>query len=295
MTEIVLEVGRLIGGHPMVGQVKKNKDGTPKMRKDGEPQLSFYAGVAIVKKPGETHWNQTAWGQQIWATGAAAFPNGEFNALSFAWKVEDGDSTEANKKGKIPNQREGWAGHWIIHASDGFPLSCYHDGKFNPYESIQDKNEIKGGDYCQIIITVSGNNIDGPTESPGVYLNLKSFILNRAGIKIVSASDVDVAALMGAGGAALPAGAQVDTNVATPVTTQQAASTAPQPGNAPPPPATDFVQNAGAPPPPPTAAEVKYMNGGVAYTKTQLLAAKWTEVQIEALPKQSQFDDDIPF
>lgn len=284
MIEITTRVGRLVSGHPMNSQVKKNTDGTPKMMKDGiTPQVSFYSGLAI-KKGTEQHWNQTEWGAQIWNEAKAAFPNGEFNAPTFAWKIDDGDSQIPNKKGKKPCEREGWTGHWVLHVSNGFPFSCYHDGKFNPFEAIQNKDEIKTGDYCQFVFEVRGNNVNGPTESPGVYLNPTLFNLVRPGQKIVSVNEPDATEKFGTGGAALPEGALVDNNVAAPPPNTDG------PGTAPPTPATDFVQGAGATPPPaPPVQELNVNVGGKIYTVSALRDAGWSDDQIKP------YLDDIPF
>ena len=272
MIELTTPVGRLVTGHPMVAVPKKDALGKPKMQKDGvTPLISFYSGLAVVKTPGHTHWNQTEWGAKIWNEGLAAFPNGETQTPTFAWKIEDGDSTIPNKKGKVPCQREGWAGHWILHLSDGFPFSCYHDGKFNPYESIQNKDEIKTGDYGQFIIQVQGNNLDGRKETDGVYLNPKAFSLVRAGVRIVSANEVDAVTGFGNSDRTLPANAQIDTAVAPSpgAVSPSPGAVAPSPGAVAP--APDILI-----PPDPTV-NVK----GEFYKISALKAAGWTDDQIK--------------
>ena len=101
-TEITTPVGRLVGGHPMIGHPQKDgKTGLPKMQADKvTPVVQYYAGLA-VPKGAETHWNQTPWGQQIHQEAVAGWPNGEWQAATFAWKITDGDSGVPNKKGKI--------------------------------------------------------------------------------------------------------------------------------------------------------------------------------------------------
>lgn len=291
MVEITFPVGRLVNGHPMVSNTKKDERGNVKMQKDGTtPQINFYSGLAIQKK-GETDWRQTEWGQLIQQEALRCFPNGETQSPHFAWKVEDGDSTIPNKKGKIPNQREGWPGHWIVHISNGYPFSCYHWGKYNPYESIQNKDEIKSGDYGIFIVDVVGNNTNGKQQTDGVYINPQCFILYQAGQRIVSANEVNPAEALAGYQPVMPANAQIDSNIPAPPPNQQQQQTPPPPQQQATPgavgPAPDFVQNAGgaAPPPPQQQAEPRYNYNGTIYTHAQLVASNWTIDQINALPR----------
>ena len=65
----------------------------------GKPRISFFFALAIPKNPGETHWNQTDWGKQIFAVGHAAHP-AVAQSPTFAWKIEDGDSVIPNTKAR---------------------------------------------------------------------------------------------------------------------------------------------------------------------------------------------------
>ena len=203
--EILSPVGRLVVGHPMVSHPVTDDQGTPKVTKAGAPQVNFYLALAIPKG-GEQHWNQTEWGAKIYNEGVAAWPNGEYGAPTFAWKMDDGDSPIPNKRGKVPNQREGWAGNWILHLSNGFPITCYHLGRYNPHEAMQRKEEMKTGDYIRVYFDVKGNN---PSVSPGVYLNPTMCELYQAGIAIVSENAPDPSAFAQSQGQ-LPPGAQID-------------------------------------------------------------------------------------
>lgn len=306
-TEILTPVGRLVSGHPMeLNAVTDEKTKQPKIGKDGSPQMKTYVGLAIPKGT-EPHWNQTEWGAAIWNVAAAGWPNGEFNAPAFAWKITDGDSKVPNKKGRIPCEREGWTGHWVIHASQGWPVKCFHSNRFEAHQVIQRKEEIKPGDYVRLIINAKDN---APSESPGVYLNPSLLEVVRAGIEIVLTAEVDASAAFGGVAAQLPTGAMVDPNaqapaavpatptaaaapVAAPVAAVPSVSPQPQPAPAAAPavpapgvavtPAPDFLkpQAALAPPPPPVAKT--YLVEGTYYTEEDLKGFKWTDEQIAAL------------
>lgn len=265
IVEIITPTGRIVAGHPMeANAVTDDVTKLPKMQKDGiTPRVDFYLGLAIPKGT-EADWKQTEWGQKIVAVATAGWPNGEHAAAAFAWKVADGDSTIPNKKGKIPCEREGWPGHWIINASTGIPIKCYHVGQYDPLNQIQDKNEIKRGDYGRLLISAKDN---APSESPGVYLNPTMFDFQRAGQEIIVESGTSAAdAFGGAGVAAAPAAAAAPAPAITP--------------------ATD-VLNPAAPAPAPAApaAEQSYNHQGTVYTHSQLVAGNWTAEQIAALPK----------
>jgi hypothetical protein len=245
---IVIE-GRLVRGHPMKAFAKKDKAGQPKLNKNGQPQMETFVAVAVPKN-GTTDFKQTDFGKALEAAALAAWPKGEYRAKAFAWKVVDGDSAEADKKGIAPREREGYPGHWVVSAATQIGVNCYHVGKYKPHEQIQAEAAIKTGDYCALAIDFAGNN---STESPGMYVNPVHFVLTRPGEAIVSEASGPAAEEVFAhlGGAASPP---------------------------PPPPA------AAAPPPPPHNPLPKtYTVQGVAYTAEQLKGFGWTDEQIATL------------
>ena len=310
----IMITGRLVGGHPMDQRVvTDDKTGQPKMQADNvTPRTEAYIGVAVAKA-GEQHWNQTEWGAKIYQAAQRDWPNGEYGAPTFAWKVIDGDSMIPNKKGRKPAEREGWAGHWVIQCSTGIAIKCYHPGRYDPHQQIQNKAEIKPGDYCRVLINCRGNN---PSKSPGVYLNPTLFELSRAGIEIVLDSGPSAADVFGGSQAQLPPGAQVDPNAqsapvptpapATPgvpnaapapapvtqgVSTPAPAGAAPQVSPAPdiltPTPGTAAAAPpptpAPAPAPAPAAPPKTYNVNGTQYTAEQLKASGWDDAQIATL------------
>lgn len=282
MTDTILISGRVVNGHPMKRRPVTKTDPTTKVDTPvmdpvtGLQRTDLYFAVAVPKagEQGPEGWKTTPWGAQIVAAGVRDWPTGEHASPQFAWKITDGDSVIPNKKGIVPNTRQGWPGHWIVHCSTMLGISCHHVGKYQPVDQIQVEAEIKCGDYCRVSLEVRGN---GPCQTPGVYVNPKLFELSRAGDPIISEGGGPSAAdVFGGGAQTTPAPA-----VQTPA---PAAGTPPGPGAPPPAPAADFLN-------PP--AEIKYLHQGVGYTKAQLTASGWKEAQIIAL--SVQLDDEIPF
>ncbi|MGL5726369.1 MAG: hypothetical protein ACRCYD_00725 [Plesiomonas sp.] len=271
--EVLFPCGRLVNGHPMEPRPVTDKDDKPVLDATGTPVTERYIGVAIPKA-GEQHWNQTEWGAKIWQAAqdpVNGYPNGEFNAPTFSWKVVDGDSQVPNKKGNKPCDNEGWAGHWVIHMQTRLAYSCHHAGRYDPLQAIQNKGEIKRGDYCRVFCSVKGNK---PSQSPGVYVNPQLFELTRPGVEIVSVGSGPAAAdVFGATAAVLPSNAQVDTAVAAPapVTPPAAPSVTPPPVA----PAYDLVT-------PPPVVEERYEYSGITKTLTEWAAVPgWTEELIK--------------
>lgn len=264
MQEITTAVGRLVSGHPMVTHpVIDDTTKQPKLQKDGvTPRVECYVGVAIPKAPGETDWKQTPWGQQIVQAAMEGWPNGEWQAPTFAWKITDGDSAAPNKAGNKPCDKEGYQGHWIINASQGWPVACYHVGRYEPHQAIQNKEEIKCGDYVRLQVNAVGNS---PSPSPGVYLNPAMMELSRAGIQIISDNAPNATEKFGASAPVVPANALVDTAVAAPAT---AAAAAPKPpaATAPKPPAAATA---------PAAAQMTALANGASYVAC--IAEGWTD------------------
>lgn len=228
-------VGRIVLGNLYTPNTK-DADGKPLVVKTGpnagQPRTNFFFALAIPKGQ-EQHWAQTAWGQKIWAVGNASFPQAA-QSPAFAWKVEDGDSTVPNKKGRKPCDNEGWRGNWILKFSGGFAPKVYKLEN-GAYVQVMDEGFIKPGYFVQVAFSVDGN---GSQQTPGVYLNHSMVCFSGYGQEIVFGPDVNEA---GFGQAPLPAGASM-----TPL-----AATAPMPG-APAPPVPPVATMPPAPPIPVT-------------------------------------------
>ncbi len=279
-TEVMID-GRLVCGHPMTrrGVTKQNPQ-----TKVEEPVLDNVTGLQVteayfavaVPKNGSTDWKLTPWGAPIAARAVQDWPNGEHGAPDFSWKITDGDSLVPNKKGRKPAEREGWPGHWIVHCSTRFNVKSYHDGKNDPTQQIQEENAIKCGDYCRAMLGVKGN---GPTQSPGVYVNPMLFELSRAGVAIISDGGPSAADAFG--------GAVQQPAVRQPAVQQPAVQPAPdllQPTA--PTQGANFLQPT-TPAAPAAPAEPMYRDptGAGPFTAAQLAGAGYTPEAIAALPR----------
>jgi len=200
MTVLTTPVGRLVAGS-VYNANTTDWQGAPLVTKTGpnagQPRSEYFFAVAIPKGT-EQHWSQTPWGQIIYTAAVGGFPNGEPQRPDFAWKITDGDSQVPNKSGKIPAQKEGYAGHWVI----GFS-SAYAPGIVNAdgTQQIVEPDAIKTGYYVQVAGSCEPNRNPG---NPGVYMNHKFVALVGYGEEIHSGPD---ASTMGFGGQALPPGA----------------------------------------------------------------------------------------
>jgi hypothetical protein len=182
----------------------------------GQPRTNFFFAVAIPKGA-ETHWAETPWGAIIWGVGHKAFPQAA-QSPSFAWKIENGDSTVPNKRGRKPCDNEGWKGHWILKFSGGFAPKVYRPDASGMVQ-VMESDYVLPGDFIEVAGTVDGN---GSQSQPGIYLN-HSMICARGYStqgRISFGPDANEA---GFGQSALPAGASM-----TPT-----ASTVPMPAAAP--------------------------------------------------------------
>lgn len=195
--EVLLPVGRIVQGSLYTVQTTDG-EGKPliyRTGKDaGKPCTRIYFAVAIMKGR-EQHWSETSWGAIIWKKGHDAFPQGQANSPSFAWKIEDGDSRVPNSKGNCNFNREGYPGHWIIRLSSGLAPAIFNEDGITP---LLTPNAVLPGDYVETYLEVRGN---GSNQNPGVFLNHIAVAFRRIGPRISISLDV---ASIGFGKAALP-------------------------------------------------------------------------------------------
>lgn len=281
---ITSPVGRIVMGS-LYDPSTTDAEGKPLVVKTGpnagQPRVNYFFALAIAKNPGETHWAQTAWGQQIWAVGNTAHPNAA-QSPQFAWKIEDGDSQIPNKKGRKPFENEGWKGHWILKFSGGFAPKVYQQ-EGQGYVQVTQKDFVKPGYFVEVAFSVEGN---GSTSQPGVYLNHSMVCFRAYGQEIQFGPDV---ASAGFGAAPLPAGASM-TPPASIVPLPQVAPIAPAPAPVAMPVAPVPVAMPVAPVTPnpsfaqmPVAPLVRQMTpaaNGVAYEA--YIANGWTDAQLIA-------------
>lgn len=202
--QVKLPPGRLVEGSLYKGQ-DKDATGNQKVYKTGtnagQPRTDFYFAVAIPKTPGVAHWGSEAWGAPIWGFGHQVWPNGQASAPTFAWKIEDGDSTIPNKQGRKNCEKEGHPGNWIVKCSrpqQPTIVSAGADGKW--HQNIQ-PDFVKPGDYIEVAVSIASNE----SQSPGVYMNHEMVAFLGFGERIQLRSAIDPNA-MGFGQGPAPAG-----------------------------------------------------------------------------------------
>lgn len=168
--ELLLPPGRLVWGDLYNGR-NTDMDGRPLTYKNGpdagKPRVDFGFGIAI-KKGAEQHWASTVWGQQIWAFGHAAWPQGQGQRPDFAWKIEDGDSTMPNKKNRRPCDNPGYPGHWIVKPSSSIAPRLYRMGPNNQPVPFPDVDAIQPGDWVEAFVNITSNET---LANPGIYIN----------------------------------------------------------------------------------------------------------------------------
>ena len=223
MRNITTPPGRIVGGSLYEGR-KTDGDGKPFVYKTGAKKDQPYAqhsfGIAIPKEAGHTHWNQTAWGAQLWEEGKISSPNSH-HLKSFSWKITDGDSAEENKKGNKPCDQEGYKGSWVVwFQANDFVVPVYNA---NGTQRIEEPGAVKPGYWIQVRFEC---NFNQRTDSPGMYLAQKMVAYSAPDTEIILRVQEDVAEA-GFGQAPLPAGVS-----AVPVG-QLADPTAPAPTTAP--------------------------------------------------------------
>jgi len=276
--ELLTPVGRMVQGDLFKGRTTDNK-GKPLLVKNGpnagQPRTEYFVAIAIAKTdPGWADlWSKICQAAQA---GYPQFFNaqGQCTNQFFSMKYTDGDSTEPNRVGKKPCDREGFPGNHILNFSSGFPIMVYGTGGKS---EITDPSTIKRGYYIRIAGNVRDN---APSETPGVYLNIGGVEFIAYGEEIKTGPDG--AAMFGnAPAPVLPPGAS-----ATPLNPQTTPAgmlpsnpqmTSPagvvSPSTAPVVPVPSFV-------PASMTNDQKYLIGGQIYTRAQLIQFGWTPDQI---------------
>lgn len=300
--EFTTPCSRLVAGDAMKKHPATDDNGQPRLIKTGQnagqQREDFYVGIAVPKT--QQDWKLEPWGQVIIQAAVSEFPHlidAQGNNLNpnmpVALKIVDGDSPHPNKAGAIPNQKEGYPGHWIINAAtSGAPARLYEfDQASQRAVPLGAGKEIKRGYYVQLHAKVTGNNSN---QQPGVYINPEMICFLYYGDEIQSGGpDVSQASFgvgigqMPQGASTTPMGGMVATGQATPPA-QQAAQTPPpvqQPTDVapPPPPATDLMngpQSDVAPPPPPV--EEMFTYNGKTQSREEWKKAGWQDAQIDA-------------
>ena len=191
-----LPVGRLVYGHPSKKIQKLDTKRQPVL-KDGNPVMVHMFGVAYAKDV----FNAQIW-PLMYAAASGAY-GGQQPPGHFSYKFKDGDGVD--RQGKPYNQREGYAGHIVVHFETQFDIVAYRQ---NPQSGGWDQiteNDYKTGDYIMVNTSIEGNKPADPTHTPGLFINPQGVLHVGNGTAIVNAPSADQ---MFAGQAiALPPGA----------------------------------------------------------------------------------------
>lgn len=194
-------VGRMVLGDLYTPETT-DADGKPLIIKNGPnagtARQNYFVGIAVPKGPeaaqGVNGWQQTAWGQQLFAEAQKLWPRGEWQRPDFAWKIKDGD--QPNKKG---NKIAEAAGCWILSFGSGYPSAIWNA---TGSERITEPGAVKRGYYLQVQGTYDSNK---STQTPGMYMNHVNIALAAYGEEIQGSVDVKTAGF--GAGVQLPAGA----------------------------------------------------------------------------------------
>lgn len=294
--DVTFPPGRLVQGS-LYNLNDKDWQGKPLTIKTGpnagQPTKRSFIAVAIPKTPGAAHWANEPWGAPIWALGHAAFPKGEAQAPSFAWKIEDGDSVVPNKKGRKNADSEGFPGHWVVNISSSF-LPKVVTAAGDPFET---PDAVKLGYWVRALVRIAGNGQAG--GNAGLYINPTAVVYVGVDKEIQTGPNVR-AMLAQAGGYALPAHVQAAPTGGAPAA--YVAGGAPPPPGAPPaptpaptpaapPPAVPVQPSPGftappappaAAPAPPAAAAPQMTARAGAYSYAQMIAAGWSDATLRA-------------
>lgn len=294
--QVLFPTGRVVQGSLYKGQ-DKDGDGKPLLVKSGpnigKPTIKYFFSVAIPKTSGVAHWASETWGAPIWALAHSSWPQGQAQAPTFAFKIEDGDSTIPNKKGKKNADRVGFPGNWVVNFTSGFAPRIFNS---NGSQALPDADAVKLGYYIQVQASVDSNRSD---TNPGLYINHNMVAFQGFGQEIHVGPD---AASVGFGAGPAPVGMSVAPVGGMPAPGAPApaayqppppAAGAPAPYVAPAPaptavaPAPSYIAPPGppaAPPAPPAAPAAGPVLTALARgaTYAQMLAAGWTDDTLRA-------------
>jgi len=266
-------VGRLVQGSLYEPQTT-DLEGRPLVIKtgvnQGQPRVDYYFALA-VPKAGDTHWQSTEWGTIIWSAGHLGFPGGQADNKSFAWKITDGDSSEPNKAGRRPCDKDGYPGCWVLNFSSSFAPSIYNEDGTVP---LLTADHVQLGDFIQVWGSVADN---GSLQQPGVFLNHNMIAFYGFGERIVLGADPKLVfnsvLPMPAGASKTPLASSFNPAVSTPAPAPAPAPAAPPPP--PPPPHTAIL----APPVMPARVMLPAAQGA---SYEQMIAAGWTDATLQA-------------
>jgi len=167
-------VGRLVYGSVWEGNDKDFKTGQPRLIKTGpnagKPRIDWAFGVAFPKvlangQPNNEFYDFYRNVIEVARGGYPQFFNGQLDNFTgkpgcthprMTFKIRDGDGVDAD--GKQNNQKEGWAGHYIVSFSGSFAPRVFDiNVGLAPEQQLQDKTRVLPGDYVSVAGTCEPN------------------------------------------------------------------------------------------------------------------------------------------
>lgn len=206
-TQFISPVGRLVQGS-MTLSPKQDMKGQPVLDDKGQPVQECFIAIAIRKDDPQLPAFYQLFDQQARNSFPHLFPNGgACSNPKFAWKIQDGDGTDSN--GQSVASKPGFAGHYIFKMATRYAPRCYHYGKYDASQQIQNPDDvIKRGYFIRVSGTIDGNGVQpGNLQAvPGLYVSPNLVELVAFGEEIVSGPDASKV-FGGAAIGALPPGA----------------------------------------------------------------------------------------
>lgn len=299
--DFISPIGRLVQGSITLEAKTDMQTQKPKLDDQGQPIKECFIALAIRKDDPAL----PAFYALYTATARAEFPHlfdPQGNCLNpkFAWKVQDGDGVDTN--GQSVKDKPGFAGHYIFKMGTRYLPKCFHAGKYDPAQQIQNPQEvIKRGYFIRIAGRLSGNGVS-PTERnavPGLFVSPNLIELVAFGEEITSGPDAaktfGAAPLAGAlppGASSVPVGAPAGLPGLSPPPLPGVAAA---PLSAPPLPGMPAVaaglgappMGLGAPPlpglgAPPAAPQFTMQASAQGATREQLHGQGWSDAQLIA-------------
>lgn len=170
--------------------------------KAGQPKLTYFFAIAVPKT--RAAWWEESWGAPILDLGKQSWPAGQWQQPTFAWKIQDGDSTTPNRKGRINARTEGMPGCWIINLSSSIAPKVWEVAN-GGFVALPQKDLVKCGYYVEVNANLQSNE---RSSNPGLYINHEHVVYRGGGPGDIISVSTPVSTL-GFGTAALPAGVQV--------------------------------------------------------------------------------------
>lgn len=288
--EIVTPVGRFVQGSMSLEVKNDPATGKPKLNDKGEQVHECFIALAIPKNNPDLPAFWQAITQEVRTSMPHCFDAaGNCTHPQFAWKIQDGDGVD--QSGKSVADKAGFAGHYIFKLATQYMPKCYHAGKYDAIQQIQNPEEVIKRGYhirCNLIVQGNGVGVGGVAsgnKKPGIFLSPNLVSLEKYGEVIQGGPDA--AKVFGAAPTpSMPAGAS-DTPVGavgglTPPALPGMAAAMPGMGMPLAAPALP-VPGAGLGPPPQAAGPVYQMTATAqGATREALIAIGWDDAKLIA-------------